>query len=217
MSTKLGVYNLTLLELKQRKLTALTDNNVARRTLDDHWDSTVEWMIAEASWNFAVRSVAIEHSEDVEPEFGFTYAIEQPSDYVRLVSIAANGDFWPTLDRYHIDTLAGTTYWHTFVDPLYVRYVSNDTDYGWNLGRWTPSFERALVMQLACRAAPHITAMGADVLAGMEKRASRDLRNAKTKDAIEQMADRPPPGRLVSARINGSRMARRSRGLWDDT
>lgn len=213
MATKLSVYNQALLELKQRKISSLAEASLSRRTLDDFWDPTVAWMLAEGLWNFAMRSVAIEASTDVEPEFGFTYAVEQPEDYVRLCAIAGNGDFWPTLDRYHVEG----GFWHTFVDPLYVRYVSNGNSYGGDLALWTPSFERALVLELARRVGPHLAGIGRDTIRDIEKAATRALTNARSKDAIEQMADRPPPGRLVNARLQGSRLSRRNRGLWDNT
>lgn len=213
MATKLGVYNQALLELKQRKLAALTDANTARRTLDDFWDTVKEYMLAEGLWNFAGRAAAIEASTDVEPEFGFTYAVEIPEDFVRLVAISANGDFWPTLDRYHIES----GYWHVNVNPLYVRWISNGNDYGSDLSLWTPAFERATALELAHRVAPHLTGMSEDRLIALEKKAKRELTNARSKDAMDQMAERPPPGRLVNARLNGSRIARVNRGLWDDT
>jgi len=211
-TSKLALYNQSLLELKQRKLAALTDSNVSRRTLDDYYDTTVAYMLAEGMWNFAIASEAIEASTDVEPEFGFTYAIEKPENYVRLVAIAANGDFWPTLNRYHEEG----SYWHCDVSPLYVRYVSNATTYGMDLSLWTPSFERAVALELAVRIAPHITGIGDDKMNMLERRAKRALHNARTKDAIDQAAVRPPPGRLVNSRLNGNRMGRVNRGLWDD-
>lgn len=213
MATKLSVYNQTLLELKQRKLSGLSEASLSRRTLDDFWDPVVAYMLAEGMWNFAMRSVAIERSTDVEPEFGFTYAVEQPEDFVRLVAISANGDFWPTLDRYHVEG----SYWHVFVDPLYVRYVSNGANYGADLALWTPAFERAVVLELAHRVAPHLTGIGRDTMRDLERAKAKALSNARSKDAMEQAADRPPPGRLVTARLQGSRLSRRSRGLWDNT
>lgn len=212
MATKIGLYNQALLELKQRKLSALTDSNVSRRTCDDFYDAVVAFMLAEGAWNFAIASEAIEASTDVEPEFGFTYAVEKPESFVRLVAIAANGDFWPTLNRYHEEG----GYWHCDVSPLYVRYVSDDASYGLDLSLWTPSFERAVALELAVRIAPHITGMGDDKMQMLEKRAKRALHNARTKDAINQAAERPPPGRLVNARLNGPRIGRLNRGLWDD-
>ena len=213
MADKLSVFNQSLLELKQRKLSALTEASLSRRTLDDMWDSTVAYMLAEGMWNFAMRAVAIEASTDVEPEFGFTYAVERPEDFVRLVAISANGDFWPTLDRYHIEG----SYWHVNVDPLYVRYVSNGNSYGADLSLWTPSFERAVVLELARRVGPHLTGVSRDTLGDIEKAAKRALGNARSKDAIEQVADRPPPGRLTSARLGYGPVGRRNRGIWDGT
>lgn len=211
MATKLGAYNRALLEIKQRKLASLSDANVSRRTLDDHWDSVLAEMLGEGMWNWCTRGVAIEASTEVEPEFGFTYAVPIPDDFVRLVAISSNGDFWPTLDRYHIEG----GYWNTFVSPLYVRYISDGAAYGGDLSLWPPDFERALILELACRIAPHLTQMGGDALDRLKRDAKRAVHNARSKDALDQAAERPPPGRLVNARAGGGNARRGGRGLWD--
>lgn len=211
-TTRLALYNQALLELKQRKLAALTDTNVSRRTLDDFYDTVLGFMLAEGLWNFAMRSAAIEASTAVEPEFGFTYAVEQPADFVRLCMISGNGDFWPTLDRYHDEG----GHWNCNISPLYVRYVSDGSTYGGDLSLWTPSFERAVALELAVRVAPHLTGMGQDGLRVLEAKAKKALHNARTKDAINEAAMRPPPGRLVQARMSGTRIGRANRSLWED-
>ena len=128
-----------------------------------------------------------------------------------ICGTASSPTFWPTLDRYHIEQ----GYWHTFCSILYVRYVSNDTSYGLDLSLWTPPFERALVLELACRIGPHLASIGGDTLDRMKRDAKRALHNARSKDAIDQAAERPPPGRLINARVGGGNARRGGRGLWD--
>jgi hypothetical protein len=42
-----------------------------------------------------------------------------------------------------------TQYWYANVRPIYVRYISNDDDYGWNIGAWRQPFAEAFACYLA--------------------------------------------------------------------
>jgi hypothetical protein len=196
MTDRLSLYNGGLKILKQRKLSALTDAVEARYVLDDEYDKVVAWALEQGLWNFALRTLAVEASVDVESEFGPTYAFERPEDYVRLNAISGNGHFDPTLNDY-VDE---GEYWLASVNPLYVSYVSNDTSYGMNLGRWPQTFVSTVEHELAYRAGPALTAMGAREYQDLERRRDKVLRDARSKDALNQPAQRPPSGRLVGAR-----------------
>jgi hypothetical protein len=199
-TTKLTLYNGSLGKIKHRKLATLTDNTKARYLLDDEYDKTIAWCLEQGLWNFALRTLAIEASVDVESEFGPTGAFERPEDYVRLNAISANGHFNPTYNDY-IDE---GEYWLASVNPLYVSYVSNDTSYGLNLAKWPATFVSAVEYELAFRVAPHLTAMSDNESTRLEVRRNAAMRDARAKDALNQPAQRPPPGRLVMSRVGGT-------------
>jgi hypothetical protein len=200
MATKLEVYNQALLHLKTRRLRALTDARSERRDLDAVWSPTIDYMLERGLWNFATRAQQWMSSDTIDPEFGYEYAYETPDDYVRLVDIGADERYGWTLEDYKEE--AGVYYCD--VDPLYVRYVSNDTAYGLDLGKWPSAFTAALVWELAWRAGGHIGFISADVKEEIRKERKRSLTEAKGADAVNQAMSHLPAGRLVRARGGNS-------------
>lgn len=199
--SKLTLYNGSLRELGQRKLSTLTDSVEARRQLDDVYDQTVKRMLAAADWNFAGVSVSIEASVDVEPSFGYGYAFEKPDDWVRTVQMSGNDRFYPTLGPGEYVDEGG--YWNADCDPLYLRYISNATDAGLDYSLWSSEFVLAVEFELAVRIAKHLTQMSAAQMDVLKKDAKRALQEAKSKDAANQAPGRLARGRLTRARIDG--------------
>lgn len=208
MANKLGLYNAALALLKERKLSALTDNVRARHQLDLVYDDVMAYMLEQGYWNFAQRSVMIEPDPNVDPAFGYTYAFEHPSDMVRLVKISANDSFFPTLDPY----LDEGGHFYAHAGQIYVMYVSNGASYGGDLSLWPATFAYAAAHELARRAGPHIATLGRADQDRLDRDSGRTLRDARAKDASRQPVDRLQPGRLVQAR-SGRRT--RGTGIWD--
>lgn len=211
MSTKLGVYNEALRIIKHRSLSTLTDDVEERYKLDDVYTTGWNRCLTLGNWNFAGRTAAIEASTDVEPEFGYSYAVEKPSDWKRTVQIAGNGDFFPMMGAGEYVDEGG--YWNCNVDPLYVRYISNHTSYGGDLSSWTENFELFVAYELAVKIAPHLTAMSANELNELKSDRVDALRVARSVDAFNQAPDRKPIGRLVLART-GNRSNMGPRRQW---
>ena len=83
---------------------------------------------------------------------------------------------------------------------MYLRYVSDDDNYGWNVGRWRQSFAKALAAYLAYQCGLPISA----------DRGNRNdlynlfrtlLKDAKALDAVDEKVQQKPAGRLVRARL----------------
>jgi hypothetical protein len=198
MTSRLALYNGALRILGQRKLSTLTDSVESRRLLDDCYDEVVQRCSEAGMWNFMGVSVAIEASVDVEPEFGYSYAVEKPSDWLRTVAVSGNGNFDPPLGPgEYVDE---GEYWNCNVDPLYVRYISDDDTAGGDLSLWTAHFTKAVQYELAFEIAPHLTSMSASAMQELERRMISAMRDAKSKDAMNQAPERPPSGRLVRSR-----------------
>ncbi len=196
MASKLTLYQHAALLLKQQWIAALTDSDEMRQALDIVYDDALAYMLQQGAWKFANRSVAIQASTTVVPSFGYAQAFVKPSDYVRTIFIAGNGDFNPLLNAYDHDN----SYWYADVGVLYVQYVSNGNAYGLNLGVWPATYTLAVEHELAYRVAPHITTMDAGALKDFERRKNNAMRDARSKDAMEQPARYQPMGRLVRAR-----------------
>jgi hypothetical protein len=193
------------LALKQRPIDSLTDDDKVRYILDAVYNSALAFALEQGSWNFAQRTVAVESSNDIEPSFGFSHVFEKPDDWLNSVALSATGSFWPPLGRNeYVDE--GTNI-HANCDPLYLSYISSDTEYGGDLSLWTATFERYFEFELAERAGPHLTTMSDDDIDRLEKKKLRALVNAKAKDAKNQAAQALPPGRLVVARRGSSKVS----------
>lgn len=177
-------------------LSSLTEVNPARQALDGAWQPAVDYLLAEGLWNFAIRSVELTNDEDVEPLFGFDYAFSKPEDWVRTLSMSQSGVYSEGFEQYEDET----DYWYCSINPLYVRYISNDEDYGWNVAKWRQPFAKALEAYLAFECGLPISSDRGnrnDLFQLFKDRLSR----AKTLDAVDERVKTKPTGRLVRARL----------------
>lgn len=207
MAEKLKIFNGALRLLGERPLSALTEEGASRRALDGAWDDAVAFVLEAGHWNFATRTVEIAADEDIEPAFGYSYAFEKPSDFVRLTQLSADEMFSFPLMRYEDE--AG--YWHGDVDKVYVRYVSNDDAYGMNLGAWPVSFVKALEAYLAFECGLPINQNKGDrndLFSLYEKR----LKEAKSRDAMNERPRFLPPGSWTRSRTSNRGRTRNDYG-----
>jgi hypothetical protein len=200
-ATKTTLYRNAILLLKSNAVdVATTDDDAFVNTFDLYYDRALAFALESGDWNFATRTGSIEASEDVEPKFGYSFAIEKPGDYAgRIVSISGNERFDPRLDDYHEDGGLSGYIWCDY-DPLYLRWVSNSVEYGLNLSIWSPAFERYFEHELAWRGAGVLTNMSMAEKEEFRKERKRALMDAQGKDGRNQGAAPLPRGRLVTAR-----------------
>lgn len=210
MADKLQIYNGALLHLGARTLATLTEERKSRRVLDTIWAAgAVRYCLEQGYWNFATRTIKIEATPSLEPDFGYTYAFTKPLDFVQLTSISLDEFFTIPLNNYSDED----SYWFANHDVLYISYISDDVDYGASLGNWTETFTRFVELYLAYRAAPQITHDNT-VVRDIEDKMKRAMLSAKTKDAVNQGAKMTPLGALASARLNGRGSGTRNAGGW---
>jgi hypothetical protein len=209
MASKLSIYKSALRYLGNAAgVASLTEASPARYALDDVWQEAGEYMLAKGLWNFAIRSSEFQHDEDVGPLFGYQYAFSKPTDWVRTVSISSDPTFQIGFEDYNDET----DYWYANADPLYIRYISNDNDYGWNIGKWREPFAQAFAAYMAFQSALPISA---------DKGNRTDLFNlskallteAKALDAVDDKVDYSPAGRLVQSRMRRGSLSGTRRGL----
>jgi hypothetical protein len=201
MTTKLQVYNNALLLLGERKLASLTENRKPRRVLDQLWDSDfVKGCLEAGLWNFATRTIQSEYSPSITPGFGYRYAHDKPTDWVRTSALSISEYFTDPLMAYQDES----AYWFTDQETLFIRYVSDDAAYGSDLSIWPESFSSYVEAELAARAAKSFTQSDQETLR-LEDKAVRALRSAKAKDAMNDSARYTPTGSWVRARGGGRR------------
>ena len=202
---KLRIYNGALRMLGSRKIASLGETREPRRILDDVWggsDECVHLALEAGEWNFAIRTVQADYSPSVEPDFGFKRAYDKPDDFRRLITISANEFFTQPLTAREFSDEAG--YWFSEYDTIYIRYISDDDDYGLNSGAWAESFKKYLEAYLAFEACERITNSTTKVQ--MAARAMSDaLKTAKSRDAMNEGTKFPTVGNWARSRSGFSR------------
>lgn len=209
-ATKLSLYNGALALLEQRKLAGLTEDREPRRVLDDVWDrGAVDYCLEQGQWNFAMRSALIDYDPSVDPDFGFQYGFVKPDDWIRTASLASDEKFTSPLDDTEYKDERG--YWWADIDQIYVRFVSNDEQYGGDFSLWPKVFERFVEVYLAKWAGPRIKGASAASVARADALYEREMRNAANKDAMNEGTGRPTIGSWARARFGVARSDRNSK------
>lgn len=183
---KLAIYNGALLRLGERRLASLTEARKPRRVLDDIWGSdnnAVRYILERGEWNFAIKAAESVYTPSVEPDFGFQRAHTKPDDFVRLAAISDEAYFVNSLGAHQYSDEVG--YWFTDLDTLFVKYVSDASDYGLDSAAWPEAFRNALEAYLAERAAPAITNSEQRKQSAMQDR-KEALVEAKSGDAMNE-------------------------------
>ncbi len=197
MADRLTIYRGALRLLGPSNLAKLTEDRPERHALDAAWESSVNEMLGEGMWNFAIRTVSLEQDEDIEPRFGYKFGFRKPDDWLRTVGISETAEFIEGLPNYEDEA----DYWYADPEVIFIRYVSNDEDFGWNVGSWRQAFSKALEALLAFECGLPISGDRGnrnDIYQLYEKR----LKRAKTLDAVDERVRMQPVGRLVRSRFH---------------
>lgn len=195
MADKLAIYNAALFALGERRIATLSEDREPRRVLDAKWNDVGNECLEEGSWSWARRTRQFDADTSIVPPFGYAYAFDKPSDWMRTDRVSADGDFAQPLTDY----LDEAGYWWARVTPIYVSYVSSDALFGWNVGAWTPSFGKYVALRLAASVGFRISGSEnkAEAIAAEAKVA---LKSAQAKDAMSQPPSHFPQGSWASSR-----------------
>lgn len=207
MTTKLGVYNKALGNIGQRKLASISENVEARRALDDWWD--LDAFLEGGIWRFARRTAQLIYTPSIEPSFGYRRAFEHPSDFIRTAEMASDEYFTQPLRAYSSE--AG--FFFSDIDVLYIKYVSNDAQYGGDFALWTPAFENWVSWYLASKVCLRLNGDEKKSMMAI-KMEDRMLKVARSRDSMEDPSTKPPHGTWARAR-SGRSGHRWSRGDQD--
>lgn len=204
---RLALYNEALRLCGERRLALLTEAREPRYLLDQVWDEGgVEDCLEAGQWNFAMRSVKIDHDTSVTPSFGYQFGFTKPTDWIRTAGVCSDEFFKAPLLAYTDE--AG--YWYSDTDPLYVRYISNDSGFGGNISGWPGSFCSFAAAHFASKVVYKITS-DKERIALVEKRAKLAKKDALNKDAMNDPTTFPAKGSWVNGRAGGN-LSRRDGG-----
>lgn len=206
-TTRLLLYNAAILKLGERQLSSITENREPRRVLDIVWDTgAVDFVLEQGLWNFAMRTVELTYSPSSTPAFGYAKAFDKPTDWIRTAALCRDEYFKAPLNEYSDE--AGFLF--ADLDTIYVKYVSNDVEYGGDLSLWPQSFVKYVAAYLASETARRITHHEGKV-EKLEDEAGELLKQARSKDAMNEAAGFLPRGSWSRAR-RGGRGGRNDRG-----
>lgn len=211
MSTsQLTLYNGALRTVGQSRLATLTDSGENRRLLDDAWDENFRDEVLESgNWNFATRASKIEYDASIEPDFGFPRAFVKPTDWLRTTTVASDGFFTnPLVDREYNDEQG---YIFASIDSIYLKYVSNDTSYGYDLSLWPPSFVSYAEAYFGLQIAPKLV-QDKDTQDKIAETVERLHTISLSKDALNEGVKFPPESGWASARRGRGRSGRNDLG-----
>lgn len=207
-TSRLNIYNKALTMCGSRTIASLSDNCEARRVMDTIWDNgAIDHCLEQGYWNFAMRTVMLDSTSEIEPDFGYQKVFEKPSDWVRTYAVCSDEYFNNPLTEYADEV----GYLWTDIDPLYLQYVSNGSEYGSNMGHWPQSFIRYIEAYMAAEAAPRLTMSEAKVERLKEKE-RMFLSAARSQDAMNEPAKFKPLGSWAQARLSGSSYYTRNSG-----
>jgi hypothetical protein len=208
LPTQLGMYNDALIAIGERKLATLTDNSESRRVLDNAWtvggvtNGAPLYCLELGLWNFATRSSLLAYNSAVEPPFGFAYAFNKPTDWLRTGAVCSDPYFKQPLADTGFADEAG--YWFADLTGLYVKYVSSDPSYGLNMALWPMSFTNFLSLYLAQDVQMRLVG-NKDKQADLDKRWARAMKDALGLDGSNKPTAIAPLGSWAGARIAGRR------------
>jgi len=136
-TSRLLIYQGAALLVGELPPATLTDNSKIRRLLDFVWsDGGVRFCLEQAQWHFAMRSTRQDYDPAITPKFGYQRGYTKPSDWVATSGIFTDEYMREPLTRYYDE--AG--YWYSDYDLMYVRYVSDDSEFGGDFSLWPYSF-----------------------------------------------------------------------------
>lgn len=198
-ATQLSLYNGALLLLGERGLTSLSEKQEARRTLDRVWArDPIKACLEEGQWKFAIRRVSLSYSPSVDPDFAYRYGFTKPDDFVRIAAISTDEYFSEPLVRY--EDHGG--YWFADVETIYLKFVSDDAQYGRDYSLWPKTFEKYVEAYMAFEALDRLTADDKKVQK-VSAILANYLASALSKDAMSGPPKKFPTGSWVAARHHG--------------
>ena len=207
-ATKLGIYNKALGYLGERKLASLSEAREPRRVLDDYYSDVVQHCLEMGKWTFAIRKDEIGARPNRVPDFGFSHCFRKPDDWIRTIEISASETFHPPLLQYSEEG----EFWEADCDPIYVKYLSKNNHFGFDLSRWSQLFEDYVVARLALEVCPRISGAESKIetLRRLERKA---LSAARGNDYANTAPQQQMGGSWVASRGgsgHGSRWDRQS-------
>lgn len=213
-TSRLAIYNGALLACQERSIANLTVNEEARHLLDVVWnDGGVRYCLEQGQWRFAMRAAKMTYDPAVVPSFGYGKAFPKPTDWVDTSAVCSDERFNMPLLQYADEV----GYWFADLEDIYVKYVSDDANYGNNLSLWPYSFTEYVKWYFAGRVVGKISSSEALIerLLGPPGRPEKGEVHAKLVTARNRDSMAGPTTFPARGTWSSSRMGQGGRRSWD--
>jgi hypothetical protein len=138
----ISICNEALALLGANTITDFTDNTQEARLIDQFYYSAIKDTLRDYDWAFAAKRSSELAELDDEPEFGFSYQYQLPSDCLRVIGMSLDADFEIEGEALLTDET-----------EVRIKYVYDVTD----VSLFDALFRRALVRRLAADLAYPLT------------------------------------------------------------
>lgn len=186
---------------------SLPENPWLRYQLDGSMLAGSRWLLDQAYWRFAVKTVSLTGNTS-NVSVGYDYAADKPDDFGRLFHYYSPvGKTWMDIDFRDEDSR-----FHSDYQSTVLRYVSTD---GEDSLTWSDGFRRALLAYLQFQEVKDNPQVPGAVLQARAMAWQEAFKNARLKDDLTEKPRMNNTGLLVQSR-SGYRMGRASRsaGGW---
>jgi hypothetical protein len=199
--TQLQLYNGALRLLGERSIASLSEAREPRRVLDGIWsEGARDFCLSQGQWNFATRTMKLDYDPDITPAFGLRYAFGKPTDWVRTTAFCWDEYF----QQPNLNYVDEGGFWFADCPEIYVKYISSDEAFGYDLSLWPANFSRFVQAYMAFEAAPRVASSAA-----LQEEIRRTMAKRKTEalstDAMDEPTRFPARSSWTIARGQGRR------------
>lgn len=157
MATKTEIFNRALIKLGVNPVTAPDDPNEQARKCSAVYSSLLKAELRKNPWTFAITRAQLPMLAET-PAYGWKYAYQLPSDFIRIVQV---GEYWDfTQIRLATDqpvvpyAIEARKILTDYEAPLRIRYVCNIED---DTENWDDLFTEAFACRLAMEVCESLT------------------------------------------------------------
>lgn len=198
---KLAVFNEALYECGVDKITVLgQSSSEGWRVLDEVYAATVDEMLWESDWDWALKAVGMTGTEtSATTPFGYEYALQTNyADALRLVGVYRTGR-GPRCGPLSYEYREGVVY----CDDSTAEIVFVSSTRGRDESYWPQPIRRLVSLMLADKVVARLS-RSARSQAEVMARLKEARHNAKSVTRSQRSPRRPPTGRFVRAHLGGS-------------
>lgn len=199
MASVIQVANRALTKLGSARITSLSDDVKAARSISSCFDDLRDDELRAHRWQFSMRRTTLAALADA-PEFGYQYQYAVPSDFLRIDMV---DDRFPAavmdnyIDEEYLEwTLEGNVILTDIGSPLKLRYIAQVTD----PSAWDSNFREALASRIAMEICEDLTQSDTKKTA-----AANDYKRAITQairvGSIEKPPVTPPDNTWIISRL----------------